>query len=248
LHEPGPPELEELPPKLHVPFGGVVWQAPSPVRWLTGTPPLEPPDELLDPLLLPEPLLDVLPELPPELLLEMPLDDPLLPPELLPELPPDEEPLLPPLELPPLDASLPASDALNVVPPHAHATTSPAASSAFFMAGARSNMPASAPSRPAGGGGRATASPPPRHRAPPLIAAPRDPGALRAVGRPSAGPRQIEPLAAFFSFFFFCFSLVESFGLLSLRAFSIPLAMADPSVGSHDIITHARAFVHAESP
>lgn len=32
--------------------------------------------------------------------------------------------------------------------------------------------------------------------------------------------------AAFFSFFLFCFSFVESFGLLSFFAFSIPLATA----------------------
>jgi hypothetical protein len=211
---------------------------------LVGTPPLDPPDELLEPLLLPEPepLLDVLPELPPELLLDTPLDEPLLDPapELLPD---DDEPLLPPLELPPLDASLPASDVLNVVPPHAHTTASPAASSAFFMARARSNMPASASPRAAGGERRATAALPPRHRAPPLIRAP-----FALPGRPPGLRSQpIEPLAAFFSFFFFCFSLVESLGLLSLRAFSIPLAMADPSVGSHDITTHARAFVHAQS-
>jgi hypothetical protein len=47
-----------------------------------------------------------------------------------------------------------------------------------------------------------------------------------SANRPSA---TYAPVDAFFSFFFFCFSLVESFGLLSFLPFSIPLAMVRAS-------------------
>jgi hypothetical protein len=43
----------------------------------------------------------------------------------------------------------------------------------------------------------------------------------RRLGR---GRSDQPPLVAFFSFFFFCFSLVETFGLFSFLPFSIPLA------------------------
>jgi hypothetical protein len=44
-----------------------------------------------------------------------------------------------------------------------------------------------------------------------------------------ASARHQAPADAFFSFFFFCFSLVESFGLLLFLPFSIPLAMVETS-------------------
>jgi hypothetical protein len=242
LHEPGPPEPDELPPKEQVPFGGVVAHAASLVRWFTGTlPPLdEPPDELLEPPLDPplellEPLLDPLPEL----LLDAPLLEP----------PPEDEPLLLPLE-PPLEPSLPASVTLNATPPHAHTATSPAIASRplLILAALATCKPPAARANGATNTWRGPVAAAPRCATPDRWVSPDVSRAGATSGVPRVA-REAHPIAlfAFFSFFFFCFSLVESFGLLSLRDFSIPLAMAYPSVGSPETTTHTRAFVRAEA-
>jgi hypothetical protein len=56
--------------------------------------------------------------------------------------------------------------------------------------------------------------------------------------------RQPMPRLAFFSFFFFCFSFVESFGLLSFLLFSIPLATRTSSL-QDSTITATGARRHA---
>ncbi len=67
-------------------------------------------------------------------------------------------------------------------------------------------------------------------------------GSLRRVLR---GPRHF---AVFFSFFFFCFSLVESFGLFIFLSFSIPLAMSVASFVAQPRATGAPASRLLQSP
>src|ERR1019366_9705003 len=59
-------------------------------------------------------------------------------------------------------------------------------------------------------------------------------GAESAPWHPPMPRALCSHLLAFFSFFFFCFSLVDSFGLLSFLPFSIPLAIGGPPVAEHD--------------
>ena len=60
-------------------------------------------------------------------------------------------------------------------------------------------------------------------------------------GRPSRRPPARYDFAPFFSFFFFCFSLVESLGLFCVLSFSIPLAMTTEYVQAGADVTEKDA-------